>query len=129
MEAHISQRCGYAVGNLRLTCLTCMPTLYYVQYEARPLPENEDFSTVGGAYVNCYVVAKSGENASELAHKYLVEKFWEVVALEEGPVVRLREHYLDDPEMLECIDEALASGEFYVYHLWPIEPQDGDAIH
>lgn len=106
-----------------------MPTVFYVQYEARPLPESKDFATVGGAYVNCYVVAKSGEKASELANKYLIENFWEAVRLEEGPVVRLREHYLDDPEMLECFDEALSNGECYVYHLWPIEAQDGDAVH
>jgi hypothetical protein len=73
-----------------------MPQVFYVQYEVRPLPDNEDFATAGGAYVNCYATS--------------------------------RERYLDDAETLESFDEAVSNGECYVYHLWPVEPQDDDSI-
>jgi hypothetical protein len=106
-----------------------MPQVFFVQYEVRPLPDNEDFSTAGGAYVNCYVVAVSPEAALKRARSNLAENSWDVVGVEEGPVLTSRERYLDDAETLEAFDEAVSNGECYVYHLWPIEPQDDDPIH
>ena len=106
-----------------------MPLLFYVQYEVRPLQTNEYWSEAGGAYANCYVLAETAEFATQMVRASLSENYWEIVSLEEGPIVTSRERYLEDPETLESVDEALDSGECYVFHLWPIEPQEGDAVH
>jgi hypothetical protein len=103
--------------------------MFYIQYEVRPLPDNADFSTAGGAYANCYVIATSAEDAVKRAYENFSEQAWEVVAVEEEPVETARECYLDDPEILAIYDDAVEHGECYVYHMWPIEPQDDDAIH
>ena len=49
--------------------------------------------------------------------------------MQDEPVITAREDFLDDPETLKCFDEAVSNGECYVFHLWPLDPQEDDAIH
>jgi hypothetical protein len=103
--------------------------MFYLQYEVRPLPGNTYWLEAGGAFANCYIYADAEAEAVKQVQSAFLENCWEVVALEEGPLVTTREQYLEDPDTLECFDEALENGECYVFHLWPLEPQDGDAVH
>jgi hypothetical protein len=102
--------------------------LYYIQYEVQPLPDNDQFSTAGGAYVNCYLMSASSERATSLAHANFTENSWEIVSVEDGPRMISSEHFVD-AETRECVDKAASEGECYVYHLWPIDPQEDDLIH
>jgi hypothetical protein len=106
-----------------------MSQLFHLLYEVRPLPENANWTDAGGAFANCYVLAQTGEEASRKAVANFADHFWELVAQENGPQPVSRDEFLDDPETLDCVDEALTEGECYVYHLWPNEPQEGDTIH
>ena len=106
-----------------------MLQVFYFQYEVQPLPNNEYFATAGGAYVNCYVVAASAENAAKLAQANFIENSWAVVAVQDEPVITAREDFFDDSDTLQCFDEAVSNGECYVFHLWPLDPQEDDAIH
>lgn len=106
-----------------------MKSVYYIQYEVRPAPANNAFATVGGAYVNCLIAADSEAQALNAAQRSFNENLWEVVGIEEGPNNVARSVYIDDAEWLSYFDEALASGECYVFNQWPPEPQEGDVVH
>ena len=105
-----------------------MPNVFYFQYELRPLPKNEHWEEAGGCYANCYVLAQSAERAVQLARTAFSENHWEVVSLEEAPMV-LNRNDIEESEVLDHYDTALEEGECYVYHLWPVEPQEYDAVH
>jgi hypothetical protein len=102
--------------------------VYFIMYEVQPLPDNEEYQTVGGAYANCYVLAEDAKQAMKSATENFVDNHWLVLALEEGPEIRARDSYLDEPEVLEWYDEAVENGECYVFHQWPNEPQEEDVV-
>lgn len=104
------------------------PLVFYVQYEVRPRPKNELWGTAGGAYVHCYYRSAAPEAAATAAREALSELHWEIVSVEKGPWV-LDRRDLSDAEEQDHFDLAASEGECLVYHLWPVEPQDGDAIH
>lgn len=104
-----------------------MPQMFFVQYEVRPLPHNEVYAEVGGAYANCFLLAESEAHAEELARRNFSENLWEIVSLEEPASLASRSDLAD--EWLEWYDEAEREGECYVFHEWPNEPQDEDAVH
>ena len=41
----------------------------------------------------------------------------------------LNRNDIEESEVLDHYDTALEEGECYVYHLWPVEPQEDDAVH
>ena len=97
-------------------------------YEVQPLPENQEYQTVGGAYANCFVLAENPKRAMKAAAENFVDNHWRILTLEEGPEIWLRENYLDEPEALRRYDEAVENGECYVFHQWPNDPQDEDVV-
>ncbi|MBX3628165.1 MAG: hypothetical protein KF892_24355 [Rhizobacter sp.] len=103
--------------------------MYYIQYEVTPAPDSEHFSSVGGAFVNCFVAADSVEKATELALQNFKDNGWLVLGIEEEPVFAERDDYLDQPEWLKWFDLAVAEGECYVFNEWPVEAQEDDEIH
>jgi hypothetical protein len=103
--------------------------VFYVQYEASPSPGSENFETAGGAFVNCWVKATSKRKACEEASAAIKESGWTILAVEE----QCREvddgTYAGDAEGLEYYRQAVVDGECYVYHMWPVEAQEGDDVH
>ena len=84
----------------------------------------------GGYYQFSYLPAQQAaeEAAATAAREALSELHWEIVSVEKGPWV-LDRRDLSDAEEQDHFDLAASEGECLVYHLWPVEPQDGDAIH
>lgn len=104
-------------------------TVYYIVYEAKPTPESELFNDCGGAFINCWVKAKSETIAIKTTAEAIRENYWEIVAVEEGCRLITEKNYSDDPERLEYYEQAASDGECYVYHQWPNEPQEEDDVH
>jgi hypothetical protein len=102
--------------------------MFFIQYELRPKPDSEQFSTVGGAVANCFIDAESAAKAEELALLNFAENGWDVVSVEDGPMAITREN-LEEPEWLGWYDQAATDGECYVFHQWPPGPQEDDEIH
>lgn len=102
--------------------------IYYIRYEAIPTPDFEDYDEVGGAYINCWIKAKTEDEAKEIARKSLNKQQWKLIALEECFPVEAT-YYEDEPESMECFEEALTDGESYIFYEWPNEPQEEDTIH
>ncbi len=106
-----------------------MTPIFFIQYELAPAAHTPLFAEVGGAVVNCFVVAASGEAAAAQALAHFRESDWRVMTQEEAPRPVARENYTDDPEWLAFFDTARQEGACYVYYEWPAEPQAGDAVH
>ena len=103
--------------------------IFYVQFEAIPKPESDDFNECGGAYVNCWVNASSEIQANEIARKAVEEIQWQVVAIEEECHEVDEHYYSENTEGLEHYRQVILDGECYVYHQWPNEAQDQDGLH
>jgi len=102
--------------------------IHYIRYEAIPTPDFEDYDEVGGAFINFWIKANTEDEAKEIAQKTLNEQPWKLIALEECCQVDASK-YEDDPELLECFEQALTDGVSYIFYEWPNEPQEEDAIH
>ena len=83
----------------------------------------------GGAYVSCWVRAESQADALRLMSESISVAGWKVVALEEECGLVEESWYADNPEGQEHFSQAVRDGECYVFHQWPIEPQQGDNVH
>jgi hypothetical protein len=104
-------------------------TIYYLQYEALPLPESEEFETCSGAYVNCWVDAASPEEAQRVTFAAIAEAGWRILSVEEECCEVSEDSYSDDENGREYYHRALSDVECYVFHQWPVEPQEGDDVH
>jgi hypothetical protein len=104
-------------------------TIYYVMYEAMPNADSEDFANCGGAYVNCWVRADSEGEAERMASAAIREREWSITSVEDQCREVTDQSYTKDDEEWEYYREAVAEGECYVYHEWPVEPQEQDQVH
>ena len=103
--------------------------VFYVQYEAAPSPSSEHFENAGGAYVNCWVNASSETEAREQTSAAIKESGWNILAVEEQCSEVTEQAYAEDDEGLNHYRQAVTDGECYVFHQWPVEPQEGDGVH
>lgn len=79
-------------------------------------PENKEF---GGAYVNCWVKATTKNHALSIVKKYIDEENWLFVKTKDIFIAQ-RHLYLDEPDSLECYDEACKKGLSAIFYTWPI---------
>jgi hypothetical protein len=103
--------------------------IFYVQFEAVPLPESQEFEQCGGAYVNCWLSAESETQAAKLASASVREAGWRVVAVEEACREVDKAYYSENDEGREHFEQATLDGECYVFHQWPIEDQEARDVH
>ena len=103
--------------------------IYYIRYEAKPTPESELFNDCGGAFINCWVKAKSEAAAIKATTEAIEENCWNIVSIDEECRVITEKSFSGGPEGLEYYEQAASDGECYVYHQWPNEPQEEDDVH
>lgn len=96
-----------------------MSHIFFIQYEVKPLAQNEEFSEVVGAYVNCFISAPIAIQAEKKALQNFLENHWQVITIEEQILEIFRSDY--SGEWLEWYDIAVQQGECYVYHQWSDE--------
>jgi hypothetical protein len=103
--------------------------IFYIQFEAEPQPKSEAFGSCGGAYVNCWVQASSELEAIVKASAAVSESGWKILSVEEECSEASEDWYSNDDEGREYFHRAVSDGECYVFHQWPLEPQEGDDVH
>ncbi|HTR55618.1 MAG TPA: barstar family protein [Kofleriaceae bacterium] len=96
--------------------------LFFLQYEARPTARL-DGQDLGGAFVNCWIKAKSARDANEIAIALIGEDGWSVISHEEvGPTSLATASENDAPFVAQaCVD-----GAVFDYHTWPVDEDDED---
>ena len=103
--------------------------IFYIQYEATPDRNSEDFQTCGGAFVNCWVRADSEIEAQKLTSDAIREDGWTILAVEEE-CREVNEHwYSENDEGREYYEQCVTDGECYVFNMWSVEPQEQDDVH
>lgn len=103
--------------------------VFYVRYETAPSPGSANFETASGAYVNCWVKANSELEARKQTSTAIKESGWTILAIAEQCREVTDREYAEGDEGLEYYRQAVMDGECYVFHQWPVEPQEGDAVH
>ena len=88
--------------------------LHFLQYEARPT-STTDADDAKGAFVNCWIKAKSSREANEIAIRFIRDEGWEVVRHEEVGSVSLATASDDDRPFVAraCVD-----GAAFDFHTW-----------
>lgn len=94
--------------------------VYFMFLEGEPLPENKESKEFAGAYINCWVNAKDNKSAKDKAMKCVHEEGWKILKIK-AMFVTNRKRYLENPESLECFDQALTYGIGIVFYTWPAD--------
>jgi hypothetical protein len=97
--------------------------IYYLLLEGKPAKNNEESKEAAGAYINCWVNAKNETIAKDKAIKYINGQGWESLNIEEI-YITCRERYLDEPDSLECFEQAINCGIGAIFYTWPINDED-----
>jgi hypothetical protein len=109
--------------------------LFFLILEARPEPGAEDFGSVGGAAVSCWVNADDLRSAELRAvaliegHGWRPHRFdsWKIVNREtyaDGEVASGDEP--DGPELRGLAEQAFIDGEVCVFYTWPPDANDAE---
>jgi len=91
--------------------------IYYFMLEAYPCSNNPEFKKHKGAYINCWVKAKSFSEAYDKVIDYLAWEKWELKHIEDSFIAN-REQYLNIPESLDCYDYACEHGINAIFYLY-----------
>jgi hypothetical protein len=94
--------------------------VYYFLFEGEPSLDNEESKDTAGAYINCWVNSEDEVTAKDKAIDYIFNQGWEKLNLEET-YIAAREWYLDEPDSLECFEEALNCGIGAIFYTWSID--------
>jgi hypothetical protein len=98
-------------------------SIYYILLEGKPLPNNKESEECAGAFINCWVNSKDKATAKKKAIEYVYDQGWQVLNIEEISIVD-RERYLDEPDSLECVDNAISCGIGANFYTWPVGSEE-----
>ena len=98
----------------------CSVIIYYLMVEAVPNCNNPESKKYSGAYINCWVKADSPVDAVKKVKKYIHKENWDLVNIEDVFSTQ-RERYLEEPDSLECYDNAVQYGLDAIFYTWPID--------
>lgn len=91
--------------------------VYYVFMESIPLSNNEESKEFAGAFVNCWVYTKDENSARNKAINYVKNQGWKVINIEDI-FISDSEMYDDEPDSLECFNQAIESGVGATFYIW-----------
>jgi hypothetical protein len=97
--------------------------LIFINIEAHPKPDSEDYGIVSGAQAACWVDTDDPHVAERRVRKLLDESGWDTEALEEARLVT-REEYEGAPDSLKYFDQAVRDGIVVSMHTWPVGAPD-----
>lgn len=107
--------------------------VFYLRMEACPNQDSEEFGTVGGAYVNCYVDADDLRSAEIRAIELLHEENWQPLGVDDWSLTSLDQaasvNPPEDPDATpprELVRQALEDGEACEFHCWPADEDHGE---
>ena len=92
--------------------------IYYIFLEGKPLPNNRESEELAGAFINCWINSKDEASAKDKAIKYVYNQGWEVLRIKEIFITNC-ERYGDEPESLNCYNQAIKYGIGAIFYTWP----------
>lgn len=103
--------------------------MYRVKLQAVPDSGSDAYGEIGGTYVVCYLPVSSAEIALREATEYLTSEKWVVLQVEEAPAEILEEQESISREERDHCREAREAGGCYIFHTYPVGPDEDDTIH
>ena len=103
-------------------------SVFFVRILARPHHDNERYTQVGGAYVNCWITETCEEAALSRAETELRDSAWIPEVIESVSVVTL-DTYAGETEGRTYFEQAQIDGLVLVLHTFPNEPAEGETPH
>lgn len=94
--------------------------IFHVQYEAAPGLRSADRDTVDGAFVNCWVRARSKNEAQTRARATVDEIGWTIITVTEECEEVSEHSYRDNDIGRAHYEQALLDGECYTFDRWPL---------
>lgn len=89
--------------------------VFYLMFHAEPMAENEKAMNVMGAYINCWLVSDTVEEAEETALIAIQNEKWYPLTLEDAIEVTPND-YIGDPKGFEVYEQVLIDKELYTIH-------------
>lgn len=96
--------------------------MFCIRLHATPSPESPDHGRVGGAYIVCYIVAVSIEEATERAQQDVQASGWRPDSVELAVQLTRLECVSDGAR--ELYDQAMIDQEVYEYHTYPLNDSE-----
>lgn len=91
--------------------------MYFLTYHSQPSQDAGDIDDVGGAYINCYILADSLDQADKIARDAIERMRWNILDREDSYEIDSESVSADGPEHFE---QALIDNAVYVLHTYPI---------
>lgn len=85
----------------------------------KPVLDHDD----AGAFVNCFIVSDSRDNALHTSINLIKENNWEFDQIEDEAIVT-QENYQNDEEGGKYFQQALVDGEVLVFYTYPLVDED-----
>lgn len=57
--------------------------MYYIMFEAKPLPDNAESKDYGGVYINWWINSEDSNFAMNRAKNYITNEEWEMTKVED----------------------------------------------
>lgn len=95
-----------------------MPFVYRIQLEASPKQATKHSAEFGGAYVNCWVLGETDEDAVQRTVAAQAVEGWEIVGFPEVSILTDRDAATDREEV-KNYDLAMKRGGVFEYIGWP----------
>jgi len=133
-------RCALRVESMNLFADTIAPVrrsaageMFLLRFVAKPFPQNPESSSVGGAYVNCWVDVDDLRTAEEKALEAMAREQWKPTKFDHWELV-CRQCYIKNPdvdedenrESLQRLNEALEHGIALTFNCWPPDAPDAN---
>ena len=100
----------------------CGMIIYYVMVAAVPNHSNPESKEYSGAYINFWIKADTPTDAVKKAKEYIHNENWDFAGIEDIFSVQ-RAQYLEEPDSLECYDNAVQYGLDAIFYTWPIDSE------
>ncbi|MBI5020944.1 MAG: hypothetical protein HZB59_05865 [Ignavibacteriales bacterium] len=101
---------------------------YYIVFNVIPTKEGKQLSNIDGALAHVFIVDTSSENALELAKDYLSVYNWEIVSIDQKPVVITVEQATRSEVGLKCFQRAQRDKAYGFFVGWTKDGKLGDPV-
>jgi hypothetical protein len=97
--------------------------VHFLVFLAHPKPSSDDYGSVDGAYVSCWVNEPVASAAELVARQFIDDAGWDIQELDEAHPISENHYSASDPGR-EKADQARIDGIVVTFHVWDVGAPD-----
>ena len=97
--------------------------MYFLTYHSEPRKDADEIEDIGGAYINCYILADNIVQADNIARDEINKMKWNI--LERDDAYEIDSDSVSE-EGREHYEQALIDNTAYVLHTYPVNDENSD---